>query len=592
MTKEFLSKNNLQCVRSDKTNRFVVCNSEDLTKKNEIILQDNTTYQVMNKSKAQAIENQANKLIKTIIKNSSLHDQSDKLISTGTNPAKFFSFIKDHKDKTDEGFQVRPIASVRNTPIEKIDWVVSRILSQTLPLVPANLVKTEELINMLNNLHTCNLDNKVFISLDVQSLYPSIPLETGIEYNMKHLRKHWDRIDSFGISVENIEKLMTFICYNYEIEYNGKTYKQIKGVPMGCHFAPPFAIIFLHTIESKALGMLGFDPTIYKRYIDDIILGPLDYDENKFNQILNVFNSINPNIKFTLEAPKPSEWLNFLDIKIKIDNEIKYSWYHKECHSNIALRKDSFLPRHIKSNYIKSSAHTISQRSNDPEIRKENLAEFDRILEQNQYTEKEREISTKTKKSNKRNSISKENNFQFKVPYVNDRCNRKINKLIKKYDLPVRLINEYGYQSANYLNNNKKEKSCSCNICSDFKNNKYSCRDRYVVYQYTCVQCGEFYIGKTARMLKTRHQEHRKAIDNKSNSSALYNHLQDKHGGIGGIGNFQVGLIRKLHNTRDTTIAEAKAITQLKPQINRKHELPDYNLSSQFDNHANRQHTS
>jgi len=154
------------------------------------------------------------------------------------------------------------------------------------------------------------------------------------------------------------------------------------------------------------------------------------------------------------------------------------------------------------------------------------------------------------------------------------------------------LTNEYGCNSASFLKNSNNNKSCDCSICKDLVNSKYTCRDRFVVYQYICVHCGEFYIGKTARMLKTRHQEHKRAIENKSITSALYQHLQDKHNGEGSIGNFQVGLISKLFNTRDTTITEAKAITYLKPTINRKYELPHYNLTSQLDMHSYRHHNS
>ena len=94
---------------------------------------------------------------------------------------------------------------------------------------------------------------------------------------------------------------------------------------MGCHFFAPFAIIFMHEIESRALQKLKAKPVLYQRYIDDIILGPLTFDEEAFENILNAFNSINPQIKFTLEKHQPEDWLNFLDLKIKIVNgNIKY----------------------------------------------------------------------------------------------------------------------------------------------------------------------------------------------------------------------------------------------------------------------------
>ena len=76
-------------------------------------------------------------------------------------------------------------------------------------------------------------------------------------------------------------KLLKFVSFNYEITYNDKVYLQIKGCPMGSHYAPPFAIIYMNHIELKALSLLKSrsdfpqDSSImYKRFIDDSIFGP------------------------------------------------------------------------------------------------------------------------------------------------------------------------------------------------------------------------------------------------------------------------------------------------------------------------------
>ena len=179
----------------------------------------------------------------------------------------------------------------------------------------------------------------------------------------------------------------------------------------------------------------------------------------------------------------------------------------------------------------------------------------------------------------------------FKVPFISSKCNKEIKKSIDKYNLPVKMVNEFGKQSANQLCNKSENNSCTCDICSQLS--KYSCKDRFVVYKYTCKRCNEFYVGKTVRKFSVRHSEHRRAINNKSTSSALYEHLKVKHNDTGDIGDFVVCLIAKLSNTRDTTFSESKAITQLRPSINRKHEPPLDNLSSHF-NHLtfDRQHNS
>ena len=176
----------------------------------------------------------------------------------------------------------------------------------------------------------------------------------------------------------------------------------------------------------------------------------------------------------------------------------------------------------------------------------------------------------------------KENNLNqciLKLPFVSDKCNRRIKKLICTYDLPIKLVNTFGNKSSNALRKRKSsDNQCRCSVCPDL--GKYKCKDRFIVYRYTCMKCKEFYIGKTVRAFSTRHAEHRNAIKNKSSSSALYEHIKTQHLGIGDIKDFQVDFIAKLYNSRNTTFTEAQAITHFKPSINRKHEIPCFNLPS------------
>ena len=98
---------------------------------------------------------------------------------------------------------------------------------------------------------------------------------------------------------------------------------------MGTHFAPPFAIITMDSIEREALKFLSevhnFNPTVYKRYIDDIFLGPIT-NIHEAKKIHEVFNKINDSIQFTLEVPDKDQFLSFLDIEIRIQNKIQYKW--------------------------------------------------------------------------------------------------------------------------------------------------------------------------------------------------------------------------------------------------------------------------
>ena len=86
----------------------------------------------------------------------------------------------------------------------------------------------------------------------IRNLYSSIPIHEGINEVKVFAEKHWDKIDNLGFNVNDLIEFLKFVSYNYEISYHQQTYLQVKGCPMGTHFSPPFAIIFMNSIERKA----------------------------------------------------------------------------------------------------------------------------------------------------------------------------------------------------------------------------------------------------------------------------------------------------------------------------------------------------
>ena len=300
-----------------------------------------------------SLEKQANKIVRSVCQGTKFESDIPKLLTNGSNTAKFKTFIKDHKSKVEQQFLLRPIASVVNTPTEKVDWLVCKVISQLVNFVPAHLKNMSELIEIVNNLDRRKINSQhVFLSLDVNQLYPSIPISAAITAVMKLAEAHWSEIDNKGLKIQDLQKCLNFVSFNYEIEYKDKFYRQKRGCPMGAHYASIFAIIFMDSIETEALRILklnhDFEPIIYKRYVDDIILGPLPPDPHLFDMIKSVFNSIDKSIQFTLDSPGPNGKLNFLNLSIYLENNtVHFDWYRKDCHSGITLRNDSWVPQSI-----------------------------------------------------------------------------------------------------------------------------------------------------------------------------------------------------------------------------------------------------
>ena len=89
----------------------------------------------------------------------------------------------------------------------------------------------------------------------------------------------------------------------------------------------------------------------------------------------------------------------------------------------------------------------------------------------------------------------------------------------------------------------------NCEICESLPD-QYDCTDRFLVYQFTCKVCNEFYIGQTNRPFKQRFLEHKKAILKRQKTSALAEHL---HNGLpnSSIIDFKLDILARCRDALD-----------------------------------------
>ena len=97
--------------------------------------------------------------------------------------------------------------------------------------------------------------------------------------------------------------------------FHDAIFKQLIGVAMGTHPAPPFSDIFMaRNIDSKirqiAEGCVEFTLALLKRFLDDIFM--IFYGSTKdLHKFFNKINQIHPSIKFTMSHTKiNSELIN------------------------------------------------------------------------------------------------------------------------------------------------------------------------------------------------------------------------------------------------------------------------------------------
>jgi hypothetical protein len=516
-------------VGTDKSKRLLLVDRDEYIKWGYKWLEDPLTYKRLEKTATMCTLRKVTEFFKRA--NLHIFSKNDRLKMINTSPtgANFALLIKDHKAKVDGIYPVRPIASVHGTAIDGLDWLISSIMTQGLKMVDAHLDSCDLFVDIVNDYNYNNDFNN----------------------NIKEIffEQNKELIEWFDMTPILFREALAIISLNYEIWFHDRKYLQIKGVPMGARFAPPFAIIFMHHIESTALNLLPVEmkPYIYLRYIDDIFYAC--NEKGHSNHILNMFNTVDNNIKFTIETVTNTCKLPFLDTQLYVDDNgyIKHSWYMKKVHSGNMLNFSSHLPMSCKKAFAIERFVTIFKRTNCNDLLKDHIIFMYTLLRRNDYPHyfirqsfvqavhkynqrmKTREIV--------RTPFNAPGDTYLKLPFISDRCNSIIKQHVEKSQLPVKFINQRSRQLG-FAKRLHPIHECylvngNCRMCSGQyilipeNNIKIKCTTQHVIYKITCITCREFYIGKSNRFLGARMNEHFRAIRTKVEDSPLLVHMNE-----------------------------------------------------------------
>ena len=289
------------------------------------------------------------------------------------------------------------------------------------------------------------------------------------------------------------------------------------------------------------------------------------------DDILEIFNSVNEKNQFTVDIPENKAAISFLDIEIKIVNrDIEYKWHVKPCHSNNSLRKSSWIPSFVKTNYIRNSIKTVTDRCSDKSLREEALSRLNSRFEHNGFYNVK--LDQKRKKSKEAENNPRDKCY-LKLDFISDSLNRQIKNILKDYDFPIQMVSIPAKPLKFALSQNKKEnKHSQCHIC-DHLPERYGCWERFLVYKFICIVCNQFYIGETCRPFYLRYKEHQRSLNNNDSISALSQHVLNAHSQQKIVlTDFNLDILIQCRSPVETRLAEARAIDNQKPHLNRKHE--------------------
>ena len=169
------------------------------------------------------------------------------------------------------------------------------------------MINSFELVQKLKNVNVP--DNFVLASLDVVSLFTNIPKEAAISA----VNSRWEEIRrTVSMPWNNFEEGLRLCLDSTDFNFNGTTYFQKRGLPMGSPFSPVLADIVMDDLEKDRLLNLDFEVPVYFRYVDDIFIVVRN---THIDDIVQIFNTNPLNIEFILEKEFNGA-INFLDVTI------------------------------------------------------------------------------------------------------------------------------------------------------------------------------------------------------------------------------------------------------------------------------------
>lgn len=447
----------------------------------------------------------------------------------------------------------RPIVAGPMSPTHRLCLLLDRILKPLLCHIKSYIKDDLDFIRKLpvSYDYECTL-----YSVDIVSLYTSIPLELGLEAMKFWVYKYRDEIPARFTS-DFIFNSIEFVMKNNNFVFNDEYYNQVNGTGMGINCAPVYACLSIGYLEENKLYIselpkyftnsdINLIVKIFLRYIDD---GFLPWPNHlNFEEFFLCLNNLHPAIKFTYEKAvivNNCQNLGFLDILIIMDDNffISTDIFYKPTASHDYLSYLSSHPSHTKNNIPYVLAKKIIVFVSDVVKMNYRLNELKQWLLDCHYPihiisqaffnaklqgpaplkNKNKDIYFTTVFSNNFNAYNSVNNLNYNLKNLNSTHVQNVfsnSRICVSYKQPknlLRILTSARFSENIILNTAHGVTYCNdtrCNICklylkSDnpfitsngthwFLKTSAHCSSDYVIYFLTCLICKkETYIGKT-----------------------------------------------------------------------------------------------
>lgn len=203
---------------------------------------------------------------------------------------------------------IRPIVSQCGSVLKPIATFLDHVLQPLAQSYPDYLHNSTCLSCILQELKVP--ENALLVSIDVESLYPSIPQTDMLEiiYQEMSEKRHLLIFDP-----NLIIKLLQINVNNNYFEFASLIFQQIDGKAMGSACSPTVANIYMSVTLRKFLRTQNNKPLLLSRYIDDIFIIWI-HGQKELDQFMCNLNQFNSSLRYTYQYSSTST--DFLDLTI------------------------------------------------------------------------------------------------------------------------------------------------------------------------------------------------------------------------------------------------------------------------------------
>ena len=264
--KSLQRNNSIVIKRPDKGGGVVILDQQDYNDKLKFLIDDQSKFKTCSPKQSHQVKAKINEIAKTY-KETHPNTYKNLFIIGEFHPGQLYGLPKIHKNSTNP--PLRPIISMTGTVTHALAQYLNKIIQ---PYINSTYIirSSDELLVHLSQLRL--QPSHQLLSLDVESLFTSVPVEDTISIILQEAYNHPTHPPP-DIQRNHLQELLKICTTQTPFNFNGNTFVQSDGVSMGSPLGPTFADFYMSHLENKLLSQNDkkSNPIFYVRYVDDIL---------------------------------------------------------------------------------------------------------------------------------------------------------------------------------------------------------------------------------------------------------------------------------------------------------------------------------